>query len=36
MNKVIVYLDDPAYARQQMSAGGAGPRTGCWSPAPRG
>jgi hypothetical protein len=25
MNKVIVYLDDPAYARQQMSAGDAGP-----------
>jgi hypothetical protein len=25
MNKVIVYLDDPAYARQQMAAGDAGP-----------
>lgn len=25
MNKVIVYLDDPAYARQRMPGGDAGP-----------
>jgi hypothetical protein len=36
MDKVIVYLDDPAYARQQMPARGRwARRTGCWWPARR-